>query len=84
MSGPGIQYQNHSFINNEGNKSKINVLLHSDIRCSIGLNLKRFYLVSNTTIALNTYSVSRLNITSGHLMSTLTIGYRYNRKGRIF
>jgi hypothetical protein len=84
MAGPGIQYQNYSFLNNGGNENKINVLLHSDVRYSIGLNLKRFYLVSSTTIALKAYSVSKLNITSGHLMSNLTIGYRYNRKGRIF
>ena len=84
LTGPGIQYQNCSFLSDGDTEYKINFLMHSDIRYSVGLNFKRFYLVSNTTIALKVYSISKLNITSGHLMNNLSIAYRFYRKGRIY
>jgi hypothetical protein len=84
MGGPGLQYQNYSFVNSSKSIGVINTLLQGDIRYSIGLNLKHFYIISSSLISIKTYNMSKMSITSGHLMNQITLGLRLDRKGRIF
>jgi hypothetical protein len=84
MGGPGLQYQNYALVNERKTRNSINLLLQGDIRYSIGLNFKHFYLISSTFISLKSYNMSKMAISSGHLMNQFTIGLRLNRKGRIF
>lgn len=84
MGGPGLQYQNYSFVSTSNSISAINTLLQGDIRYSIGLNFKHFYIISSSVISLKTYNMSKIGITSGHLMNQFTLGLRINRKGKLF
>ncbi len=84
IGGPGLYYQNYSFVNSTESNSAFNTLLQGDIRYSVGLNFKNFYVISSSFIALNSYNLSKMSITSGHLMNQFSIGLRLNRKGRIF
>jgi hypothetical protein len=84
MVGPGLQYQNYSFTNSSKSKNAINILFQSDIRYSIGFNFKHFYLISSSIITLKSYNMTRMGLTSGHLMNQFTLGLRLNRKGKIF
>ena len=84
MGGPGLQYQNYSFMNDRKSRNAVNLSLQGDIRYSIGLNFKHVYIVSSSLISLKSYNISKMSITSGHLMNQLTLGLRINRKGRIF
>ena len=84
MAGPGLQYQNYSFVNSTKSISAINTLLQGDLRYSIGLNFKHFYIISSSLISLKSYNMSKMGITSGHLMNQFTLGLRLKRKGRIF
>ena len=84
MVGPGLQYQNYSFTNSSKSKNAINILFQSDIRYSIGFNFKHFYLISSSIITLKSYNMTRMGLTSGHLMNQFTLGLRLNRIGKIF
>lgn len=84
MGGPGIQYQNYSFADTKRSANKINALMQGDIRYSIGLNFKHFYIISSSFISLKSYNMSKMSIMSGHLMNQLTFGLRFQRKGRLF
>jgi hypothetical protein len=84
LAGPGLQYQNYSLINEGKSKTAFNLLLQGDIRYSVGLNFKYLYIISSNIISLKYYNMSKMSITSGHLMNQFTIGLRLNRKGRIF
>lgn len=84
MAGPGLQYQNYSFVDSKKAFGKINALMHGDIRFSIGLNFKNFYIISSSMISLNFYDMNKMSMTSSHLMNQLTLGLRLKRKGRIF
>lgn len=84
MGGPGLQYQNYSFVNSNKSKNAINILLQGDLRYSIGFNFKHFYIISSSLISFKSYNMSKMSITSSHLMNQFTLGLRLNRKGRIF
>jgi hypothetical protein len=84
MGGPGLQYQNYSSVNSTKSISAVNTLLQGDIRYSIGLNFKHFYIISSSLISLKSYNMSKMGVTSGHLMNQFTLGLRLNRKGKIF
>ncbi len=84
MIGPGLQYQNYSYVNFTKSINAINTLLQGDIRYSIGLNFNHFYVISSSMISLKSYNLTKMGITSGHLMNQFTLGLRLDRKGRIF
>lgn len=84
MGAPGLQYQNCSFVNESKNHKSFNLLIRGDIRYSMGLNFKHFYLVSSSSIALKSYNIEKLDIYSVYSMNQLTVGFRIKRKGRIF
>jgi hypothetical protein len=84
MLGPGLQYQNYSFANSSISKNSVNVLIQSDIRYSIGFNFKHLYLISSSIITLKSYSMSKMDISSGHLKNQFTLGLRFKRKEKIF
>jgi hypothetical protein len=84
MIGPGLQYQNYSYVNFTKSINAINTLLQGDIRYSIGLNFNHFYVISSSMISLKSYNMPKMGITSGHLMNQFTLGLRLDRKGRIF
>ena len=82
--GPGLQFQNYSSVNSTKSINAINTLLQGDLRYSIGLNFKHFYIISSSLISIKSYNMSKMGITSGHLMNQFTLGLRLNRKGSIF
>lgn len=84
MAGPGLQYQRLGFADAESDSGNLNLLLHGDLRTSIGFNFPHFYILSASVISFRSYNMDRMSLTSGHLLNQFTIGLRLNRRGKIF
>ena len=80
MMGPGLQFQNYSITTDKVIRSRVNIMLHTDLRFSLGLNLGRFYIVSGNYFKVKTYNMREMKINSLHIMSNLTLGCRFGTK----
>jgi hypothetical protein len=80
MTGPGLQFQNYSITTDKTIRSRVNFLLHTDLRFSLGLNLGRFYIVSGNYFKIKNYKMREMKLNSLHLMSNLTLGCRFGTK----